>query len=123
MQQAQRARWRIDIWLDDAVDRPHERAERECAQREEREHRERLERMARANIPPPRREDGRYGPLAENSEGDEAFRADRAVWYEHVTGESLDGLTLAEQWERVDVIARRFRTYSDGRPARPPPCV
>ena len=37
------------------------------------------------------------------------------MWYEHVTGEPLQGLTLAEQWERVDVIARRFRAYSDGR--------
>ena len=59
-----------------------------------------------------------YGPLANNVEGDEAFRKDRAVWYEHVTGESLDGLSLMEQWERVDVIARRFRTYSDGRTTR-----
>ena len=31
------------------------------------------------------------------------------MWYEHVTGDSLDGLSLAEQRERVDVIARRFR--------------
>ena len=91
----------------------------------------------------------RYGPLANNVEGDEAFRKDRAVWYEHVTGESLDGLSLMEQWERVDrrdraslphvlgwtydacpiqsvsdwrclvervdVIARRFRTHVLGR--------
>ena len=77
--------------------------------------------MARANIPPPRRDDERYGLLADNSQGDEAFRADRAVWYEHVTGESLDGLTLGEQWECVDVIARRFRAYNDGRAARPSP--
>ena len=40
------------------------------------------------------------------------------MWYEHVTGESLDGVSLTEQWERVDVIARRFRTYSDGRTTR-----
>ena len=40
------------------------------------------------------------------------------MWYEHVTGESLEGLSLTEQWERVDVIARRFRDYTDGRPAR-----
>ena len=105
-------------WLDDAVDRPHERMERERAQCEEREHRERLERMARANIPPPRREDERYGALADNAEGDEDFRTDRTVWYE---GESLEGLSLAEQRECVDVIARRFRAYNDGRPARLPP--
>ena len=35
------------------------------------------------------------------------------MWYEHVTGDSLDGLSLAEQRERVDVIARRFRVYND----------
>ena len=49
----------------------------------------------------------------------EAFHKDRAVWYEHVTGDSLDGLSLAEQMERVDVIARRFRVYNDGRAPRP----
>ena len=41
------------------------------------------------------------------------------MWYEHVTGDSLDGLSLAEQRERVDVIARRFRVYNDGRAPRP----
>ena len=56
--------------------------------------------------------------MANNPEGDDEFRRDRAVWYEHVTGESLEGLCLTEQWERVDVIARRFREYSDGRSAR-----
>ena len=35
------------------------------------------------------------------------------------TGDSLDGLSLAEQRERVDVIARRFRVYNDGRAPRP----
>ena len=58
---------------------------------------------------------------AQYSDGDEAFRKDRAVWYEHVTGESLDGLPLIEQWARVDVIARRFRAYSDGRATRAVP--
>ena len=74
-----------------------------------------------ANIPPPRRDETRFGSLANNSDGDEAFRKDRAVWYEHVTGESLNGLPLTEQWERVDVIARRFRAYSDGRANRAVP--
>ena len=36
-----------------------------------------------------------------------------------LTGDSLDGLSLAEQRERVDVIARRFRVYNDGRAPRP----
>ena len=53
--------------------------------------------VKRANLPPPHREDARYAPLASNAAGDEAFRKDRAVWYEHVTGESLDGLSVAEQ--------------------------
>ena len=101
-------------WLDH-VDRPWECIERERVQREEREHRERQERMARAGIPPPRRDNERYGPLAQNPEGDEAFRKDRRVWYEHVTGESLQGVSLSEQWQRVDVLARGWRAYSDGR--------
>lgn len=111
-------------WLDSThdggpVDRPWERAALERQQREEREHRQRLERMARANIPPPHRNEERYGPLASNPEGDDSFRKDRTVWYEHVTGESLEGLTLTDQWERVDSIARRFREYTDGRATRP----
>ena len=110
-------------WLDSTqeggpVDRPWERAERERKEREEREERERLERMSRANVPPPHRREERYGPIASNPDGDERFRKDRAVWYEHVTGESLEGLALTEQWERVDSIARRFREYTDGRAAR-----
>ena len=68
---------------------------------------------------PPYREDARYGALTNNSSGNDAFHKDRAVWYEHVTGDSLDGLSLAEQRERVDVIARRFRVYNDGRAPRP----
>ena len=108
-------------WLDSTdeggpVDRPWERAERAEREREERELHDRLERMARANIPPPRREDERYGPLANNPQGDEAFRQDRAVWYVHVTGESIEELSLTEQWQRVDVIARRF--CAGARPAR-----
>ena len=110
-------------WLDStqsggAVDRPWERAERERVERDDREQRERLERMARANVPPPLRAEERYGLIASNQEGDERFRKDRAVWYEHVTGEPLDGLSLTEQWERVDSIARRFREYTDGRKPR-----
>ena len=79
-----------------------------------------MERMARAGIPPPRREDERYGPLAQNPDGDEAFRMDRRAWYEHVTGESFEGVSLTEQWRRVDVLSRAWRTYSDGRSARQP---
>ena len=96
------------------MDRPWERAE-ERAQRER-------ERMARAErLPPlpredpPRRDDERYGPLAQNPDGDDAFRDDRREWFERETGESLEGASVTEQWQRVDTYARRFRAYSDGR--------
>ena len=99
--------------------------------REEREERARLERMQREGIPPPRRDDPdgtyqRYGPLAHNPEGDEAFRKDRCVWYEHVTGESLEGVSLAEQRRLTDVLARAWRVYNDGRVGKQrsgPKCV
>lgn len=91
---------------------------RVCAEREERAQRERMERMTRANIPPPRREEERYGPRANNRQGDEEFRKDRCVWYENVTGESLESVSLTKQWERVDVLARAWRAYSDGRPGK-----
>ena len=45
----------------------------------------------------PRRGDERYGVLAQNPEGDEAFRKDRRAWYQHVTGESLDGNSVTQQ--------------------------
>ena len=110
-------------WLDSTedggcIDRPWQRAEREQAKQEEREWRERMERMARDNIPPPYREDSRYGPRSNNQEGDDRFHKDREVWYEHVTGDSIEGLGLTEQCERVDSIARRFREYTDGRSER-----
>jgi len=111
-------------WMDSAscpgdggtVSRPWEYAERERQRQIEREQAERVERLAQSGVPPPHRDDSRYGPTAQNPAGDEAFRADRAVWYEQVTGQSLEGLSLTEQWEAVDVVARRFRHYSDGRP-------
>ena len=81
----------------------------EQEQHEKREQRERLERMRRANIPPPYREDARYGALTNNSSGNETFHKDRAVWYEHVTGDSLDGLSASlsrESASIVDVIER-----------------
>ena len=67
--------------------------------------------------PPPRREHSTYGARGD-IEGDESFRADRVLWYEHFTGDSIQGLSLTEQWEAVDVVARRFRPYSDGRVRR-----
>ena len=74
--------------------------------------------MQRAGIPPPRRDDQRYGQIEQNPKGDEAFRKDRRAWYEHVTGESLEGVSLAEQWQRADVLGRAWRVYSDGRDGR-----
>ena len=104
-------------WLD-FVDRPWERVLCERERQAEQELLDRLERMARSNVPPPLRNEERYGSRADNPAGDEAFRKDRLVWYEHVTGESLGHLTLSEQWQLVHVVARRFREYSDGRAAR-----
>ena len=68
--------------------------------------------------PPPLRGDPEYGPRAGNPEGDEQFRQDRTRWYEQYmyTGSSLEGLSLSEQWQRVDRVARAFRADTrDGR--------
>ena len=32
-----------------------------------------------------------------------------------VMEQSLEGIELSEQWRLCDALARRFRTYSDGR--------
>ena len=71
-------------------------------------------------IPQPHREDvAVYGPLANNPEGDKAFRKDRALWYQSIKGERALTGTLAEQWEKADVLARSFRVDNtrSGRPA------
>ena len=37
-------------------------------------------------------------------------------WYERYTGNSLEGLSLSEQWQRVDRVARALRADTrDGR--------
>ena len=46
------------------------------------------------------------------------FRKDRLTWYEAFTGRSIADVSLQEQNELCDAIARRFREYSDGRPGR-----
>ena len=52
-------------------------------------------------------------------EGDELFRKNRALWYEHVTGDSLIGLSLADQRGRASSgRAGIFRAYTDGRSTR-----
>ena len=92
----------------------------------ERDRRVRLDRLEKlladrayaATIPPPRRADAKYTPLKGNPVGTAAFRADRAVWYERITGTDLNGLSLSDQQELCDAVARRFRQYNDGRPER-----
>ena len=81
----------------------------------------RLERQ-RAAGPPPRREHVKYG-LRGDAEGDERFRKDREVWYERFTGRSIAEVSLHEQNELCDVIARRFREYTDGRVWKECECV
>ena len=81
--------------------------------------RTRLEQVQERADPPPLRDDPKYGQRSANPQGDEQFRADRALWFERVTGESLEGLSLAEQWRRVHRVARAFRADTrDGRPGR-----
>ena len=50
--------------------------------------------------------------------GDQLFRAERVKWYHAFTGGSIEGLKVSEQNAICDTIARRFRTYTDGRPPR-----
>ena len=69
--------------------------------------------------PPPYRDDPTYGPRAGNPDGDQRFRQDRMLWFERFTGESLEDVPLAEQWQRADWVARAFRAHTrDGRPGR-----
>ena len=37
-----------------------------------------------------------------------------------MTGESLEGVSLTEQWECVDVLARGWRAWSSGRQGKQP---
>ena len=53
-------------------------------------------------------EQPRYGPRGDTV-GDELFRKDRAAWYEAFTGCSIASVSLQEQNELCDAIARRFR--------------
>lgn len=81
--------------------------------------RKRLEQVQEQKVPPPLRDDPKYGQRSANPRGDERFRADRVSWFQSVTGESLEGLSLAEQWQRAHRVARAFRADTrDGRPGR-----
>ena len=77
----------------------------ECEVRRERE---------QAAGPPPRRNLGKYGARGD-AVGDKMFREDREKWYARFTGHSIAEASLQEQNELCDVIARRFREYTDGR--------
>ena len=68
----------------------------------------------RAAGPPPYREQARFGPRGDAA-GDELFRTERAAWYDKFTGRSIASLSVHEQNELCDAIARRFRVYTDGR--------
>jgi hypothetical protein len=80
---------------------------------------QRMSRVQQPREPPPLRDDPPYGPRANNPQGDERFRLDRMAWFERVTGESLEGVSLTQQWQRVDSVARAFRADTRaGRPGR-----
>lgn len=71
---------------------------------------------------PPKRSDFPRGRGAEGKAGRDAFHCERKVWFKMATrscdypdGIELAG-TLAEQNTQYDIVARRFRTYRDGRP-------
>ena len=93
----------------DAV-RPHtcSRSEQQADERRVRKERE------SAAGKPPYREEPRFGPKGDTT-GNMLFRKEREVWYEKFTGRSIADASLQEQNELCDAIARRFRTYSDGR--------
>ena len=66
-------------------------------------------------------------PRCEDYADDARFRAVRAAWYKAFTGVPLPGsseadphgqVDIAKQNDAFDVIARRFRAYTDGRAAR-----
>ena len=72
---------------------------------------------------PPKRADFPRGRGAVGKAGRDAFHRERRRWFklatrssEHPDGIELDG-TLAEQNTRYDIVARRFRAYSDRRSA------
>ena len=68
----------------------------------------------RAAGPPPYREQAKYGPRGDQA-GDDMFRIDRERWYEEFTGRSIADMSLQAQNDLCDAIARRFRTYTDGK--------
>ncbi|MDC0526057.1 hypothetical protein OAO87_03565 [bacterium] len=66
-------------------------------------------------------------PRCEDYADDARFRAVRAAWYKAFTGVPLAGsseadphgqVDIAKQNDAFDLIARRFRAYTDGRAAR-----
>ena len=106
--QAGEAGWWHTNWGDAAQPRSKSEWELRAEERQVRKKRE------RAAGPPPYREQARYGPRGDAA-GDDLFRNDRAIWYEKFTGRSIADVSLQEQNELCDAVARRFRAYTDGR--------
>ena len=100
--------WWGTNWGDAA--RHHEKSkwERQAEEQHARKERE------RAAGRPPYREQPRFGPRGDAA-GDELFRKEREVWYQAFTGRFMADVSLQEQNELCDAIARRFRAYTDGR--------
>ena len=72
---------------------------------------------------PPKRSDFPRGRGAVGKAGRDAFHRERMKWFkmathssDHPNGIALTG-SLAEQNTQYDIVARRFRTYNDGRPS------
>ena len=82
-------------------------------ERQAEEQRVRKERESAAGRPP-YREEPHFGPKGDAA-GNKLFREERAAWYEKFTGRSITNASLQEQNELCGAIARRFRTYTDGR--------
>ena len=70
--------------------------------------------LARSVRAQPVSKEPRFGPRGDAA-GNERFRNERAAWYEAFTGRSLAGVSLQQQNELCDTVARRFRAYTDGR--------
>jgi hypothetical protein len=114
----------IDDWCDRQVELEYLRQEQlairdnarralELARSSLSPHEQRMQREQAAGLPP-RRDQIQYGERGDPA-GDQRFRADRESWYERFTGQSITTVSLQEQNELCDVIARRYRAYSDGR--------
>lgn len=104
--------WQKEYAARDKLVTSLECAEQKLGQEIMRIHKEKREREQRAGLPPHRKDE-----VYNHEAGEMHFRSDRARWYKAFTEKALVG-TIAEQNACFDVIARRFRAFSDGRPLR-----